>query len=138
MLSLCPRQEPGNSLLGGGPFQTEGSYLKYVCDFDAIGVVQGDSGSPISLQNWVQFIATHPQLRAPESVRSVNPFNKRDIEIAPDSGTAYVWENGSVIGMMTWSEEGLDEIVVYGASPLVLDLANKVALQLGGHVDRLR
>jgi len=68
----------------------------------------------------------------------VNPFNKRDIEIAPDSGTAYVWENGSVIGMMTWSEEGLDEIVVYGASPLVLDLANKVALQLGGHVDRLR
>lgn len=106
--------------------------MAYVEDSDPIGIVEGNAATPISLQAWAALIASDARLRAPQPVRSVNPFNQQGLEIAPHRGTAYVWENGSAIGMMTWSEEGLDEIVVYGASPVVIALAKEIAQRLGG------
>jgi hypothetical protein len=99
---------------------------------DPVGVVEGEAGTPIRLDDWVACIARDPRLRSPEPVESINPFTRQPLTIAPHPGTAYVVQERARIGMLAWSEDGADEIVVYGTSPLVLALAQEVAKQLGG------
>lgn len=99
---------------------------------DPLGVVEGEDGSPIRLDDWVAWITRDPRLRRPDPVRAVNPFNRHPLTIAPHPGTAYVVDGGSRIGMMAWSEEGVDEIVVYGSSSTVIEVAKEVAKYLGG------
>ena len=106
--------------------------MVYIGDSDPVGVVEGDAASPISEEAWSALISSDARLRAPAPVLSVDPFSQEPLEIAPHPGTAYIWNEGSAVGMMTWSEEGLDEIVVYGASPVVVALAEEVARLLGG------
>ena len=97
-----------------------------------IGIVEGEAGSPIRLKDWSDWIASDPRLLRPDPVQSVNPFNREPLVIAPHPGTAYVVEGGLRVGMMAWSEDGSDEIVVYGNSALVPAIAKEVAEQLGG------
>ena len=52
--------------------------------------------------------------------------------IAPHPGTVYVLEGELRIGMMAWSEEGLDGIVAYGNPSQVVRVAEEAAQQLGG------
>jgi hypothetical protein len=106
-------------------------------DSDPIGVVEGETGAPIRLEDWVAYIVSDSRLRPPNAVRSVNPFSREPLTVVPHPGTAYVLEGEMRVGMMAWSEEGVDEIVVYGASPPVLALAKEVAEHLGGRF-RLR
>jgi len=114
-----------------------GVTMEYEAEADPIGVVEGQEGSSIRLADWVARIQSDPRLRPPDPVPSVNPFDRRPMTITPHPGTVYVWEEKHRIGMMAWSEEGLDEIVVYGASPQVVAIAEEVARDLGGRFRRL-
>lgn len=101
-------------------------------EFGPIGVIDGQTGSPICLENWVRWIQRDPRLRPPDPVQSVDPFRRTPMVIVPHPGTAYVVEEEVRVGLMAWSEEGVDEIVVYGVSPVVLAVAKDVAEHLGG------
>ncbi|MGC4094757.1 MAG: hypothetical protein QM756_43930 [Polyangiaceae bacterium] len=101
-------------------------------DSDPIGVVEGQASKPIRLDDWIAWIARDSRLQPPDAVQSVNPFSREVLIIAPHPGTAYVLEKQAQVGMMAWSEEGSDEIVVYGRTPPVLALAAEVAKELGG------
>ena len=105
--------------------------MEQFVDSDPIGVVEGESGSPVRLDAWVACIVSDPRLQPPDPVQAVNPFTRQPLTIAPHPGTAYISERGARIGMMAWSEEGAEEIVVYGASPGVIALAKEVAEHLG-------
>jgi hypothetical protein len=104
---------------------------------DPVGVVEGEAGSPIRLEDWVAWVGRDSRLKPPEPIRAVNPFNREPLTIAPHPGTAYVLAGDSQIGMMAWSEEGVDGIVVYGTAPSVLAVAEEVAKELGGRFRRL-
>ena len=101
-------------------------------DSDPIGVVEATVDSAISMDDWIVWIASDPRLQPPDPVQSINPFSRQPLTVAPHPGTAYVLEEGARMGLMAWSEEGVDEIVVYGTSPAVLALAREVAKNLGG------
>lgn len=97
---------------------------------DPVGVVEGDAGRPLRLDEWVAWIAADRRLQVPSPIHSVNPFKKTPLIIDLHPGTAYVMADNSRIGMMAWSEDGADEIVVYGSSPIVLAVAKDIAKQL--------
>lgn len=99
--------------------------------WEPIGVVEGGRESPIRLEQWVAWILGDARLRPPEPVVGTNPFDRRPLTVAPQPGTAYVLEGTARVGMMAWSEEGLDQIVVYGRSEHVVAVAREVAEGLG-------
>jgi hypothetical protein len=109
-----------------------GDAMNKFADSDPIGVVGGEDGSPVRLDDWAALIESDPRLDRPEPVQSTNPFTRQPLTIDPHPGTAYVLEGETRVGMMAWSEEGEDEIVVYGSSPSVVALAKEVADYLGG------
>lgn len=111
--------------------------MEYEADSDPVGVIEGQEGSPIRLEDWVAWIGGDARLRCPDPVHTTNPFNKRPLTINPHPGDAFVWEGAVRIGLMSWSVEGLNEIVVYGASPQVTSVAEEVAQHLGGRFRRL-
>lgn len=106
--------------------------MEQFSDSDPIGVVEGEPEAPVRLEAWIACIETDPRLQPPEPVQSVNPFTRQPLTIAPHPGTAYIAEKGDRIGMMAWSEEGAEEIVVYGSAPGLIALAKEVAEHLGG------
>lgn len=67
------------------------------------------------LEDWVARIGGDARLRRPDPIHTTNPFNGRPLTINPLPGIAFVWKGAVRIGMMSWSTEGLDEIVVNGA-----------------------
>jgi hypothetical protein len=112
--------------------------VEYNVDSDPIGIVEGHQGSSIRLEDWVARIRSDSCLRPPDPAKSNDPLTRQPLTIMPHPGTAYIYQGETRIGMMTWSEEGLDEIVVYGASPRVVAVAEDVAKQLGGRFRRLQ
>jgi hypothetical protein len=113
-------------------FEGECVAMGYDADADPVGIIEGKEGSPIRLDDWVARIDGDARLRRPDQVRATDPLSGKPLTISPHPGTAYVWESAAPIGLMTWSEEGLDEIVVYGALPRVISVAEEVAQHLGG------
>jgi len=111
--------------------------MEYDADADPVGVIEGQEGSPIHLDDWVACIGGDARLRRPEPVGTTNPFSGLPLTINPHPGTAFVWEGAVRIGLMSWSTEGLDEIVVYGALPQVIVVAEEFARHLGGRFRRL-
>jgi hypothetical protein len=106
---------------------------------DFLGAIIATPDPPgVDLERWKQVIAGHPNL-APVSPRvGINPFTKGPFTYRPHPGTAWVVVDGEEVGMMSWAEDGTNQITVWGDSGAADDIAVGVAGQLGGEYQRHR
>lgn len=98
-----------------------------------IGVITGTEARPIRYDDWVALIRIDGRLQLPAARERVSPRTGLSRVIQPNPSIALLVHDGVEVGLMGWSEEeGVDEVVVYGASPHVVDVATDVAAALGG------
>jgi hypothetical protein len=102
-----------------------------------LGTVTAHPDPPgIDLERWRQLIAAHPSLEPVAPKLGVNPFTREPFTYSSHPGTAWVVIGGRQAGMMSWAEDGTNQIAVWGESDAIDEIATQVAVQLGGAYGR--